>query len=48
MRLQRIRDDQWEEIKERLSGKKGDSEPTGNDNQKFINAVMWIARKSAP
>ncbi|PPE05566.1 transposase [Holospora curviuscula] len=45
--MQGIRDDQWEHIKESLPGQEKGSERTGNDNRKFINAMMWIASKGA-
>ncbi|PPE03630.1 transposase [Holospora curviuscula] len=47
IRLQGAQDDQWEEIKESLPGKKRDSGRTGTDNRKFINAVIWISPKGA-
>jgi transposase len=43
-----LRDDQWEEIKESLPGKIGDRGRSGEDNRRFIRAVMWIARTGAP
>ena len=43
-----LRDDQWEKIKDALPGKKGDPGRTGEDNRRFLEAVMWIARTGAP
>ena len=42
-----LRNDQWEKIKEALPGKPGDPGRSGDDNRKFIEAVMWIARNGA-
>ena len=43
-----LRDDQWERIKDALPGKKSDPGRTGEDNRRFLEAVMWIARTGAP
>ena len=47
-RRHRLRDDQWEKIKDALPGKKGDPGRTCSDNRLFIEAVMWIAKTGAP
>ena len=44
----RLRDDQWEKIKDSLPGKEGDRGRTAEDNRKFIEAVMWIGRTGSP
>lgn len=44
----RIRDDQWEKIKDCLPGKKDDPGRTACDNRAFIEAVMWVAKTGAP
>lgn len=44
----RLRDDQWERIKDVLPGKKEDPGRTAEDNIEFINAVMWVGRTGAP
>jgi transposase len=44
----RLRDDQWERIKDALPGKKSDPGRTGEDNRKFVEAVMWIGRTGVP
>ena len=44
----RLRDDQWEKIKDILPGKEGDPGRSANDNRKFIEAVMWIGKTGAP
>ena len=43
-----IKDDQWEVIKDSLPGKAGDRGRSGDDNRRFIAAVMWVARTGAP
>jgi len=43
-----LRDDQWDKIKDALPGKEGDPGRTAEDNRRFIEAVMWIARTGAP
>lgn len=47
-RRHRLRDDQWEIIKDALPGKQGDPGRTGENNRRFVEAVMWIARNGAP
>ena len=42
-----LRDDQWEKIKDALPGKIGDPGRSGEDNRRFVEAVMWIARNGA-
>ena len=42
-----LREDQWEKIKDSLPGKPGDPGRSAEDNRKFIEAVMWIARNGA-
>jgi len=44
----RLRDDQWERIKDLLPGKASDPGVTGKDNRLFIEAVLWIARTGSP
>ena len=43
-----LRDDQWEAVKDILPGKEGDRGRSGEDNRRFIQAVMWIGRTGAP
>ena len=43
-----LRDDQWEKIKDALPGKRSDPGRTGEDNRRFFEAVMWIARTGVP
>ena len=43
-----ITDENWQRIKHLLPGKEGDPGRTAEDNRRFINAVLWIARTGAP
>lgn len=47
MRRYEISDDNWERIAPLLPGKKSDPGRTAEDNRRFINAVLWIARSGA-
>lgn len=44
----RLRDEQWQVIKDVLPGKEGDKGRHATDNRKFIEAVMWVAKTGAP
>lgn len=44
----RLRDDQWDRLKDALPGKKSDPGRTAEDNRQFVEAVMWIGRTGAP
>ena len=44
----RLRDDQWERIKDLLPGKATDPGMTAKDNRLFVEAVLWLARTGAP
>jgi putative transposase len=48
MPRKRLRDEQWERIKDLLPGKVTDSGVTAKDNRLFIEAVLWIARTGSP
>lgn len=48
MRRYEISDENWERIKDLLPGKEGDPGRTAEDNRRFINGVLWIARTGAP
>ena len=48
MPRKRLRDDQWERIKDLLPGKVTDAGVTAKDNRLFIEAVLWIARTGSP
>ena len=43
-----IADDDYDRIEPLLSGKPGDPGRNADDNRRFINAVLWIARTGAP
>lgn len=43
-----LRNDQWERIKDLLSGKAGDRGVTAADNRQFLEAVLWVLRTGAP
>ena len=47
MRRYEISDENWERISPLLPGKKSDPGRTAEDNRRFINAVLWIARSGA-
>lgn len=44
----KLREDQWDRIKNYLPGKKEDAGCTALDNRRFIEAVMWISKTGAP
>ena len=48
MKRQILRDDQWERVKDLMSGKSSDCGVTAQDNRKFLEAVLWIARTGSP
>jgi putative transposase len=48
MRRHELTDEQWEQISLYLPGKKGDPGRTGENNRRFLNAVIWLARTGAP
>ena len=43
-----ISDRQWKRIKPLLPGKAGDPGRTAKDNRLAVEAILWIARTSAP
>lgn len=48
MRRHELTPKQWKRIELHLPGKLGDPGRTAQDNQQFVNAVVWIARTGAP
>jgi transposase len=44
MARRELRNDQWQRIKDLLSGNKSDVGRTAADNRKFVDAVLWVAR----
>lgn len=47
-RRHELTDEEWERIAPLLPGKPGDPGRSGGDNRLFVNAVLWIAKTSAP
>ena len=43
-----ISDEQWRRIEDLLPGKASDPGGTADDNRRFVNAVLWVARTGAP
>ena len=43
-----LSDEQWNKIKDNLPGVKGKWGGISQNNRRFINGVMWIARSGAP
>ena len=43
-----LKNEQWKRIEHMLPGKAGDSGRRGEDNRKFVEAVLWIARTGSP
>lgn len=39
-----LTDQQWERIKHRIPGKKGDPGRTGQNNRRFVSAVLFVLR----
>jgi putative transposase len=48
MPRKRLRDEQWDRIKDLLPGKATDPGVTAKDNRLFLEAVLWIARTGSP
>lgn len=43
-----LTDAQWQRIEQLVPGKKGDRGRHGEDNRRFVDAVLWVARAGAP
>jgi transposase len=43
-----LTDAQWRRIEQLVPGKKGDRGRAGEDNRRFVDAVLWLARAGAP
>lgn len=43
-----LNDAQWARIESMLPGKEGDAGRHGEDNRRFVEAVLWIARTGSP
>jgi transposase len=48
MRRQRLRDDQWDRIKDTLPGRAGSVGVTAADNRRFVDAVLYRYRTGIP
>ena len=48
LRRHELTDAQWNAIKDRIPGKQGDPGRTGQDNRRFINAVIYVAKTGIP
>ena len=48
MRRYELTDEQWILIEHLLPGKEGDPGAHSEDNRKFVDGVIWIARTGAP
>jgi transposase len=48
MRRFRLRDDQWEQIKDLLPGREGSVEVTAADNRLFVESVLYRYRTGMP
>ena len=48
MRCYALRDDQWERIKDQLSGREGYIGGTTKDNRLFVEAVLYRYRAGIP
>ena len=44
----RLSDAQWERIAPLLPGKEGDPGRHGEDNRRFVDAILWIGRTGVP
>ena len=42
-----LREDQWKRIASALPGKQGDPGRSGEDNRRFVEAVVWIGKNGA-
>ncbi len=43
-----LSDEQWERVAPLLPGKVGDPGRSGENNRRFLEAVLWIARTGSP
>lgn len=48
MRRHEITDEGWAKIEPHLPGRDGNPGRSGENNRRFINAVLWIAKTGAP
>ena len=43
-----LTDRQWRRIERLVPGKKGDKGRAGDDNRRFVDAVLWVLRTGSP
>jgi putative transposase len=43
-----LKNHQWARMEPLLPGKKGDPGRSGEDNRRFVEAVLWLARTGSP
>jgi transposase len=43
-----LNDAQWQRVAPLLPGKEGDPGRSGEDNRRYVEAVLWIVRAGAP
>ncbi len=48
LRRHELTDEQWNAIKDLLSGKAGDPGVTAEDDRLFVNAILYIAKTGIP
>jgi putative transposase len=48
MRRYELTDEEWGRIEHLLPGRPGDPGGHGEDNRRFVNAVIWLARTGSP
>lgn len=48
LRRYELSDEQWAKVEPLLPGRQGMRGRPAEDNRKFLNAVMWLARSGAP
>jgi putative transposase len=48
MKRHRLSDAQWQRIAPLVPGKPGDPGRHGEDNRRFVEAVLWLGRTGAP
>jgi transposase len=47
-RRHEITDAEWDRVKDLLPGQPGQHGGIADDNRRFVNAVLWVARTGAP
>ena len=47
-RRHELSDEQWDAIEDHLPGKQGDPGRSGDDNRRFVNAVLFVLKTGIP